>query len=55
MFDAIQPMIRIRCSECDGHGVYSIVNSMDPSAKLYECEQCGGDGFLEVEAEEIEA
>ena len=36
--------IRIPCTECDGHGVYSIVNSMDPSAKLYDCEVCQGTG-----------
>ena len=36
--------ITIPCSECDGHGVYSIVSSTDPSAKLYDCEVCDGTG-----------
>jgi len=42
---------RIPCQECDGHGVYSIANSLDPYAKLYECETCDGMGF---EAEELD-
>src|SRR4029077_6925891 len=48
-------MIRIPCSECEGRGLFTLGNSIDPYAKLYECEQCGGDGFLEVEDEECEA
>src|SRR4029077_7672409 len=37
-------MIRIPCSECEGRGLFTLGNSIDPYAKLYECEQCGGDG-----------
>jgi len=35
---------RILCDCCDGHGVFSLVSSMDPSAKLYDCEMCDGTG-----------
>ena len=44
MFDSIPHRNRIRCNECDGHGVYSIANSLDPYAKLYDCEACEGSG-----------
>ena len=44
--------IRIRCNECDGQGIYTLSNSMDPYARTYDCEGCDGTGFLEVEDEE---
>lgn len=53
--EASSHRIRIRCSECDGAGYYTLAYSLDPYAKTYRCEECDGEGFIEVELEELEA
>ena len=47
--------VHVQCPECEGAGYWTLAYSLDPYGKTYRCEECDGEGSIEVEAEELEA